>query len=59
VNDEHMQMIEDCEGREHRLDDWSRTFIDSIKRQMEAGRALSEKQADTLEAIWQRATAKG
>lgn len=59
MNDEHMQMIEDCEGREQRLDDWARGFIDSIRRQMEAGRALSQKQADTLEAIWERATARG
>jgi hypothetical protein len=59
MNDEHMQMIEDCEGREQRLDDWARGFIDSIKRQMESGRALSQKQADTLEAIWERATARG
>lgn len=56
---EHMTLVEDCEARESRLGDWDREFIDSIKRQLEAGRTLTTKQAETLEAVWERATARG
>jgi hypothetical protein len=54
-----MQLIEDCEAREVRLDDWSRGFIDSIKLQLAQGRTLTEKQSERLDAIWERATARG
>lgn len=56
---EQMQMVEDCENREGRLSDWERSFIDSIKSQLTAGRTLSKKQSDQLDAIWEKATAKG
>ena len=59
MDDDTAQLIEDCETREDRLTDWERGFIDSIKAQVTAGRRLSEKQADRLEEIWERATAKG
>jgi hypothetical protein len=55
-HDEHLQMVEDCENRESKLTDWERSFIDSIRSQMERGRALSEKQAERLDAIWERVT---
>lgn len=58
-NDEHLQMIEDCEQRESRLTEWEQTFVDSVKDQLGRGRALTEKQAETLEQTWERATAKG
>lgn len=57
--DELKLMIHDCEQRESRLTEWERTFIDSINDQLGRGRSLTPKQADTLEAIWDRATAKG
>lgn len=53
---EHEQLIEDCENREEKLSDWERGFIDSIGKQLADGRALTEKQAETLEAIWERVT---
>lgn len=53
------QLIEDCENRESRLTDWDRSFLDSIKRQIENGRSLSVKQSDMLNTIWERVTAKG
>lgn len=56
---EQMQMIEDCENREQRLNDWQRGFIDSIKRQIEEGRPLSKKQAEKLDEVWESATEKG
>lgn len=54
--DEHAQMIEDCENRESKLSDWERSFIDSISKQMADGRTLTEKQAERLDAIWERVT---
>lgn len=56
---EHEQMVEDCEQREGRLTDWQRGFIDSIGKQLRDGRALTQKQVDTLDDIWERATARG
>lgn len=57
--DEYKQLIEDCENREHRLNDWERTFIDSIKNQLIAEQPLSPKQSDRLDEIWEKATARG
>ena len=55
-HDEHQTMVEDCENRESKLTDWERTFVDSLKDQLSRGRALSEKQSDRLDAIWERVT---
>jgi hypothetical protein len=54
--DEHQQMVTDCENRESKLTDWERSFIDSIGKQLSEGRRLSDKQAERLEAIWERVT---
>ena len=56
---EYITLIEDCEARESRLSDWEATFLDSIKAQLSTGRALSKKQTEMLDAIWERATARG
>ena len=55
-HDEHQQMVKDCIDREAKLTDWERSFIDSIERQLAQDRALSQKQADTLDSIWERVT---
>lgn len=55
-HDEHVQMIKDCEERESKLTDWERSFIDSLTKRVEAGRALSKPQADRLNEIWDRIT---
>jgi len=49
-------MVEDCESRESKLTDWERGFIDSLGRQLRAGRAVSEKQDERLTSIWDRVT---
>jgi len=59
MDEDTAQLIKDCEAREGRLSDWERGFIDSISHQLAGGRALTDKQAETLESIWNRATAKG
>jgi hypothetical protein len=56
---EHEQLISDCEDRESRLNGWERNFIDSLGRQLAEGQSLTPKQAEALEEIWERATAKG
>lgn len=53
------QLITDCEARESRLTDWERTFVDSVKQREESGKGLTDKQRDTLSAIWEKATEKG
>lgn len=57
--DEYLQMIDDCEKRESRLTEWERSFIDSIRNQIDHGRGPSPKQIETLDTIWERVTAKG
>lgn len=56
---EQLTMVEDCEERESRLTEWEAGFLDSIRRRLEQEKPLSEKQADTLDRIWERATEKG
>lgn len=56
---EYVQMIDDCEERESRLTVWERTFIASIRDQLERQRPLTAKQTDTLDQIGERATARG
>lgn len=56
---EHRQMVTDCEQRESHLSDWERTFIDSIGRQLDDGKTLTPKQSEHLDAIWEKATARG
>jgi hypothetical protein len=57
--DEYRRMLEDCEKRESRLTDWERGFVDSLGQQLAAGHRPTPKQIETLDTIWERATAKG
>lgn len=54
--DEALTLVEDCENRESKLTDWERTFIDSIKRQLEVGNSLTIAQDEKLNEIWERVT---
>ena len=56
---EYLMLIEDCEKRSDRLDDWSLSFVDSLGRQIAEGRRPSPKQIEKLDEIWERATARG
>lgn len=56
---ECVTLIEDCEARESRLDDWQRQFIDSIRRQLERGQRLTRQQQEKLDEVWEHATARG
>lgn len=57
TQEEHLQLISDCEARESKLSDWERNYIDSIKHQLESGDTLSITQAETLDTIWEKVTA--
>lgn len=57
--DEYFTMLDDCEKRESRLTDWERGFVDSLRTQLERDRRPSVKQIETLDCIWERATAHG
>jgi hypothetical protein len=57
--DEYLQLLEDCEKRSIRLSDWECDFIDSLLRQITDGRRPSPKQVETLERVWEKATARG
>ena len=36
--DEYVTILDNCEKREERLLDWERGFVDSLRKQIEAGR---------------------
>ena len=57
--EENLQLVEDCEARESRLDNWQREFIESIGRQLRQGRGLTAAQQDKLNEVWEHATAEG
>ena len=56
---EYLTLLDDCETREDRLTDWERGFVDSLRKQLENDRRPTEKQIDTLDNIWERATSRG
>ena len=56
---ETLQLLEDCERREERLNAWEHDFLVSVRAQLEAGRSLSKKQLERLDEIWDRATERG
>lgn len=57
--DEYATLLEDCEKRSEKLTDWELGFVDSLQRQITDGRRPSQKQIETLDTIWERATARG
>lgn len=57
MDDEHEQLIQDCMDRDTKLTEWEQGFIDSLAKQI-AQRPLSERQAERLEAIWERVTSR-
>lgn len=49
-------LIEDCENRSDKLSYWEAQFIDSMRRQVDEGRRLTDKQVEVLESIWEKVT---
>ena len=56
---EYTTLLDDCASREERLTDWERGFVDSLSKQIADGRRPSPKQVETLDNVWERATARG
>lgn len=56
---EYLTLVEDCESRESHLTEWEASFLDSLRKQLENDRRPSVKQIETLDSIWEKATAKG
>jgi len=59
ADDEHAQMVEDCEHRESRLSEWERGFIQSCRERLNKGQPLTPPMMSTLDDVWERATARG
>lgn len=55
----YITLLDDCEKRSERLNDWECGFVDSLQRQIAEGRRPTPKQVETLDRIWERATARG
>lgn len=56
---ETLQLLEDCEHREERLNSWEHDFLVSVRAQLDGGRALSKRQLERLDEVWMRATERG
>ena len=54
-----LQMLKDCEARAIRLSDWEKSFIGSLQKWLGWNPKLTKKQVETLDDIWERATADG
>ena len=56
---EYLTLLEDCEKRSERLDEWSLSSIDSLGKQIARGVHPTKKQVEKLDEIWTRATERG
>jgi hypothetical protein len=55
-----MTLIEDCENRPDKLDNWEKNlFLPSVKGRLERRIFLSDKQLKKLNQIWERVTKQG
>lgn len=59
IQEEHLQIISDCEDRESKLTDWETTFLDSVRNRIERNLFLTEKQEEILDKIWEKCTKEG
>jgi hypothetical protein len=50
------QMIEDCEKRSHKMNDWELKFIDDISTRVGRGESLHPNTILKLEEVWERIT---
>jgi hypothetical protein len=55
----YIDQIEDCEKRESKMTEWEKNFIASLREWIEADKRPTQKQVDTLDRIWEKATARG
>lgn len=55
----YRELIADCRKRDHMISAWEADFLDSVEARLDERRALTEKQSDTLDVIWNKATSRG
>jgi hypothetical protein len=56
MSDEAEQMVTDCENRESKLTEWEIGFVDSLRRRLDNGMGLTERQQEVLDRVWERVT---
>jgi hypothetical protein len=56
MNDEIETLINDCEKRYKKLNDWEKEFIGNISKQFYKKKTLNQSQLDCLNKIWEKAT---
>jgi hypothetical protein len=56
TNDDHRDWLDAVESDGVNLSTWETDFIESLRRQVDAGRTLSEKQGEILERIYAEKT---
>lgn len=57
--DELQQMVKDCRARQDRMTEWESGLITSLERCVAAGVAMSRRQIEQLNLVWDRVTEKG
>lgn len=58
-SEEYSTLIEDCQDRQDRLTEWECNFLDSLFDWVVDDKMPTPKQIETLDRIWEKATAKG
>ena len=56
---EYLRMVEDCEKRNSKLNDWELGFVASMRGLLENNHKLTFRQSDTFDRIWNKATRDG
>lgn len=56
MNDEILEMIQDCENREDQMSEWERDFIQSLSEQFSRKGSISPRQEEILDKIWDKLT---
>ncbi|CAB5079725.1 hypothetical protein UFOVP141_45 [uncultured Caudovirales phage] len=56
---DQLQELVDLDSEKYQLTDWEVDFIDSVERQVRAGRQISEKQAQVISKIYDAAFIHG
>lgn len=56
MNDEILEMIQDCENREDQMSEWERDFVQSLSEQFSRKGSISPRQEEILDKIWGKLT---
>lgn len=57
--DELQQMVKDCRARQRRMTEWECELIASLEQRVAAGVAMTRRQIEQLNLVWDRVTTKG